>query len=160
MGLSDNLEGIVLGERTRWVVAGVQDYETYFRNVGHLLEGSEAILYLEGTATAPDVRTFLEQNAIAPVQKVYPGTVWPTPSVFHLPATSVILRRLADLAHDRPTMEIADHCHFYITEGMVLQWFDACDVDCPLGIGSEISEEKVREFCRHAGASYSEYKSR
>jgi hypothetical protein len=160
MGLDYNLEGIVLGERTRWVVNGVRDYETYFRNVDHLLPTSQAILYLEGVAIAPEVRSFIEKHATAPVHKVYPGTVWPKPSVFHLPATAEVLRGLAELAHDRPTLEMADHCHFYTSQGMVLQWYDALDDDCPLGVGPEISEDRLQEFCRRAGATYTEYKSR
>jgi len=62
MGLSDNLEGIVLGERTRWTVTGVQDYETFFRTVDALLPTSAAILYLEGVAIATEVRTYYEQQ--------------------------------------------------------------------------------------------------
>ena len=160
MELFDDLNGIALGERTRWVVTGIQDYETFFRSVNSLLPDSTAILYLEGVAIAPDVRHFLEQHAIAPVQKVYPGTVWPVPSIFHLPASAEVFVALAKLACDRPTLEVADHCHFYTANGMILQWYDACDDDCPLGVGSDIPENNVQEFCRRTGTTYGEYKSR
>jgi hypothetical protein len=158
MGPFNNLEGIVLGERTRWVVTGLQNYETFFRNVDCLMPNSRTFLYLEGVAIAPDVRTFLELHAIDAVRKVYPGTVWPTPSVFHLPVTHELMRELAELAKDRTTLEIADHCHFYTSDGIILQWYDACDDDCPLGVGSEIPEDKVQEFCCRAGATYDEFK--
>jgi hypothetical protein len=57
--LFNDLDGIVLGEPTRWVITGLHEYEPFFRNVGHLLPDPTTILYLEGVAIAPDVRSFL-----------------------------------------------------------------------------------------------------
>jgi len=149
-------KGISLGEKTRWVIKGLSDYEPFFRNLEQLLPTSGATLYLEGVPT-PDVRKFLEGHSVAPGQEVLRGTIWPKPSIFHLPASAEVLRGLADLASHHAYPEIADHCHVYTKDGLILQWYDACDPGCPLGAGPTITEAKVMAFCDLAGAKYSAY---
>jgi hypothetical protein len=154
---SEKAKGISLGEKTRWVIKGLSEYEPFFRNLERLLPESGAILYFEGVATSPDVRKFLEEHSVAPGQEVLRGTSWPKPSIFHLPASAEVLSGLADLASHHAYPEIADHCHVYTNEGMILQWYDACDPGCPLGAGPTITEERVKAFCNLAGAKYSAY---
>lgn len=155
--MSDDSKGISLGKKTRWVIKGLAHYEPFFRNLEILLPESGAILYLEGVATSPDVRKFLEEHSVSPVQKVFRGTIWPKPSIFHLPATPDVLSGLADLASHHASPEIADHCHVYTNNGMILQWYDACDAECPIGAGPTITEERVKAFCERVGAKHSAY---
>jgi hypothetical protein len=157
MSTSEKAKGISLGEKTRWVMKGLSEYEPFFRNVERLLPESGAIIYFEGVATSPDVRKFLEEHSVAPEQEVLRGTSWPKPSIFHLPASPEVLSGLADLASRHAYPEIADHCHVYTKDGMILQWYDACDPGCPLGAGPTITEERVKAFCNLAGAEYSAY---
>jgi len=159
MGMFDNLKGIYLGEDTRWVVKGFREFESFFRHLDQLLPATAAIVYLEGPSIAADVRSFLEEHSVEPWHEVYPGTVWPKPSVFHLPASLEILRGLAELASHHAYPEIADHCHVYTRDGMILQWYDACDPECPLGIAQVITEEKVRAFCDLTKTEYCAYES-
>ena len=157
MSVSDNAKGISLGEKTRWVIKGLSDYEPFSRHLDRLLPESGAIIYLEGVATSPDVRKFLEEHSVAAGHEVLRGTIWPKPLILHLPASPEVVRGLADLASCHAYPEIADHCHVYTKDGMILQWYDACDPGCPLGAGPTITEESVKAFCELAGAKYSAY---
>ncbi len=150
-------KGICLGDETRWVVHGISDFAPYFRNLGRLLPDSGAVVYLEGVAISREVREYLEQHTVAAWHEVFRGTIWPKPSTFHLPATPEVLTGLADLASRHAYPEIADHCHVYTRDGMILQWYDACDTKCPLGVGPMVPEESVRAFCAHTGATYDAY---
>lgn len=149
--------GICLGNETRWVINGLSDFEAFFRNLGRLLPKAEAIVYFEGVSISPDVRDFFEKHSVTAWHEVRRGTIWPKPLIFHLPATQEILSSLADLASRHAYPEIADHCHVYVKGRMILQWYDACDKGCPLGVASEIPEENVKAFCDLTGASYTAY---
>jgi hypothetical protein len=157
MSTSEKAKGISLGENSRWVIKGLSDYEPFFRNLERLLPESGATIYFEGVAASPDVRKFFEEHSVTPGQEIVRGTIWPRPSIFHLPASPEVLSGLADLASHHAYPEIADHCHVYTTDGMILQWYDACDPGCPLGAGPTITEERVKAFCDLAGAKYSAY---
>src|SRR5260370_34542447 len=157
MSGSDDSKGISLGEKTRWVIRGLSEFEPFFRNLGRLLPGSAAVVYLEGVSISPDVLKFLEEHSAAPWHEVLRGTIWPKPSTFHLPASPEVLSHLADLASRHANTEIAEHCHLYTKDGMILQWYDACDAGSPLGAGPTIPEEPVKAFCDVTGAKYSAY---
>jgi hypothetical protein len=157
MSVSNKSKGISLGEKTRWVIKGLSDYEPFFRHLHRMLPESGAILYFEGIAIAPDVRKFLQEHSVGPAHEVLRGTIWPKPSIFHLPASPDVLRGLADLASHHAYPEITNHCHVYTKDGMILQWFDACDPGCPIGAGATITEESVKAFCDLAGAEYCTY---
>ena len=153
-------KGICLGDDTRWVVSGLSEFEPFFRDLSRLLPDSGAAIYLEGVSMAPDVRKFLEQHSIAAWHEVVRGTFWPKPLTYHLPASPEILGDLADLASRHAHSEIADHCHVYTRDGMILQWYDAGDPGCPLNVGASVPEDRLREFCALTGANYDTYKHR
>lgn len=132
MGASDNSKGISLGEQTRWVIKGLSEYEPFFRHLARLLPDSGAFLYLEDVSISSDVREFLEKHSVPACQEVLRGTIWPKPSIFHLLASSEVLGGLTDLASRHAYPEIADHCHVYTRDGMILQLYDACDPGCRL----------------------------
>jgi hypothetical protein len=159
MSASEETKGVELGEQTCWVINGLSDYQVFFRNLGCLLPTSGALIYLESTGISPDVRQYLEQHSVSPMQKVNRGTLWPKPSTFHIPVSPEVLMRLADFASCHAYPEIADHCHVYTNDGMILQWYDACDPGCPLGVGPTISEENVKTFCKLAHATYKPFKN-
>ncbi len=157
---ADKLKGLCLGEDTRWVITGLSNFEQFFRHLEGLLPGEPAVIYLEGVSISPDVRKFFEEHSIPPWHVVYPGTIWPKPSIFHLPASPKVLEGLTLLASSHMRPEIADHCHVYTKDGMILQWYDACCSDCPLGAGPTIPEDRVKMFCDLAGARYVAYTNR
>jgi hypothetical protein len=157
MSTSEPSQGIALGDATRWVVYGLSDFGTFFRGLARLLPDGAAMIYFEGTSISPAVRDFLTKQSAAGWHVVLRGTIWPTPAIFHVPASPDVLNRLAYLATHHANPEIADHCHVYTPERMVLQWYDACDPGCPLNVGSEIAEERVQVFCAFTGARYEAY---
>jgi hypothetical protein len=158
MSASDQNDGICLGDETRWVVNGLREFEPFFRNLDRLLPESGAVVYLEGVSISQDVHEFLKKHSITAWHEVVRGTIWPKPSIFHLPASREVLRGLADLASHHAYPEVADHCHVYTKDGMILQWYDACDAGCPLGVGPTVPEDSVRTFCAQSGATYNAYR--
>jgi len=157
MSSQDQSKGIVLGDRTRWVISGLSEFEPFFRHCELLLPQSPAIIYFEGVSIAPEVRAFFESRAVPAWHAVRAGTWWPKPSIYHLPATRDVLEMLADLALRHAYPEIADHCHVYTTEEMILQWYDACDPQMPLGAASIIPEQSVKAFCERTRTRYEAY---
>lgn len=158
MGLFDDLSGIQMGGRTRWVVHGIRDYFAFFTHLDLILPKSPSVIYFEGTTIAPDVRQFMEAHSIEPWHEAYPGTVWPKPLKFHLLVSPDVLNGLVDLAARHAYPEIADHCHVYTKDGMILDWYDACDPEMPIGLG-ETDEKDVRAFCAATQSEYCIYKA-
>ncbi len=78
------------------------------------------------------------------VAKVAYGTIWPKPSVFHLPATPEILQRLADITKSFATPEVASHFHVYRNQVVLLQCHDVFSL--PLLLSGEFAEERVKAF--------------
>lgn len=154
---TNQLNGICLGYETKWVVDGLSHLELFFQNLSGLISGQEAILYFEGTAISPDVHEFMAKHSVNGWHYVARGTISPEPLIFHLPATLEILSGLKKLASRHTYSEIADHCHVYNRKQMILQWYDACNADCPIGLSSDVSEANVRIFCKATGASYKPY---
>lgn len=146
-----------LGEKTRWVINGLTEFEPFFRNFARLLPDSVAFVYLEGVSISREVREFLVRHSVPAWHEVCRGTIWPKPSTFHLPATPEVLTGLADFAARHAYPEIADHCHVYTRDEMILQWYDACDLGCPLGVAATVPEDCVRAFCELVGATYHAY---
>jgi hypothetical protein len=160
MKTSDESDGICLGDETRWVINGISEFEPFFRNLTHLLPQVDSVVYLEGVSLPVDVRKFLEKNSISAWHEVFRGTIWPKPSMFHLLISPKILSDLAELASRHVNPEIADHCHVYTKAGMILQWYDACDPECPIGVGPDIPEANVKTFCNLTGATYTPHAAR
>jgi hypothetical protein len=159
MSKSDQRKGIRQGDKTRWVIEGLSEFEPFFRHLECLLPSSGAVVYLEGVCISGAVRRFLDIHKVPPLHEVVRGTIWPAPSTFHLPATSIVLSGLAELSAHHATPEIADHCHVYTRDEMILQWYDACDLRCPLGVAGVVPEECVAAFCGLAGATYHAFKN-
>jgi len=86
----EEMHGIALGLQTRWVVSGVSDPAKFFTALTPLLQPN-SLLYLEGTSFSPALRTLLEEIQINPTKRVKGGTVWPRPSIFHIPSTPEVL---------------------------------------------------------------------
>src|SRR5688572_19016273 len=108
MSASNHGNGICLGDRTRWVIKGLSEFEAFFRNLDRLLPNSGAVVYLEGVSIAPEVHEFLKQHSVEAWHQVVRGTIWPKPSIFHVPATPAVFNGLADLASRHAYPVIAD----------------------------------------------------
>lgn len=145
-------QGISLNRRSAWwELKGVQDVPTFLRCLGKLF-GENAVLYLEGTSIADDVQAFLRTRAAATTRHAAMGTIWPRPSVFHMPLTAENLAGLADLAEHHAEPEICDHLHVYQGETV---WLEAHDFpNDSVSVSGEVSEDQLKAFCVALGCEY------
>lgn len=146
------LKGVSLGHDAYWQVGGKVELPSLLRALPNLVP-QNAILYLEGGTPPQEVRTFLDAYCVPEVTHLAMGTIWPRPHVFHLPATSENLGRLADLAAECSAFEVAIHLHVYEQNKVLLEWYDAFGED-PMYLRRDISEEKVRMFCSELALQY------
>jgi hypothetical protein len=138
-----------------WEVAGRRlDQAEFFHALSPLLAGHDAILFLEGSAHPPAIRTFLEANSVPARAKVALGTIWPRGARFHLPATIAVLGELGDLAETCAAPEICNHLHLYDAEGVLLQWYDA--FGGPFYVSQVVSRESLDAFCSRLNTSFKE----
>jgi hypothetical protein len=89
----------------------------------------DAILYLEGTSFAPEIRDFLSSRHAPQSREVAPGTILPRPETFHLPLTGTNLADLRALAEQHAEPEVTDHLAVYRRDELLLSAYDAGDGD-------------------------------
>lgn len=91
---------------------------------------ADAIVYVEGVAFADDVRAALVALPAAPEalrRADLRGTLWPSPSSFHLPVSSGVLAVLRDLEKRHATPEVCAHLAVYRGQEIVALAHDAGD---------------------------------
>jgi hypothetical protein len=137
----------------RWEIGGIRQAHAFFEALVDFLP-LPTYLCFEGTSIAPDVRTLLEANTVAPAMQIRAGTLWPKPSVFHVLANESLLQKLASLASRHAEPEICDHFHAYNNARGLLQWYDA--FSDPLLVDETIPEVAVQRFCSKLGVRYSQ----
>lgn len=84
-----------------------------------------AVLYLEGTSIAPEIRAFLEAHRAEESQRVVLGTSWPRPKTYHLPLTRSNLSQFRELAKKHSEPEICDHVVVYLGDEVLWYAYDA-----------------------------------
>jgi hypothetical protein len=103
---------------------------------------ADSVLYLEGTSIAPAVKAYLEERPAPARRRIWRGTLWPRPAVFHLPVSHVQgLRALAE-RHAEP--EICDHLAVYHDDRLLLTAYDAGFGEVYLA--RSLPEETIRRF--------------
>jgi hypothetical protein len=143
--------------RPGWVLAGIRDAESFFRSL-HRLVPPAACLVLEGTSIAPDVSQLLQSTAIAPRRSIPAGTILPSPTTYHVPASASLLTALADLAAKHAGPELCDHLHLYDDRRGILQWYDAFEL--PMLVDDSIPEDDIRRLCEVLRATYRRWRPR
>jgi hypothetical protein len=135
-----------------WEVAGQGlDRAAFFRALAGLLPERLSLL-LEGGAHPALLREFLEAHAMPPEADVEVGPMHPRAPAFHIPATSSVLRDLAQLAGQCASEELCDHLHLFTRAGIVLQWYDA--FRAPLYVAKSVPRERLETFCAELHTSY------
>lgn len=138
-------------ERNHWETSGAQEFPTLLRALQGLLP-SDAILYFEDGSPRGDLKPFLERVSVPePVHLAY-GTIWPSPRVFHVPATDENLATLAELSEHCAEPELAIHFHVYVESEVLLEWHDAFSQ--PMLLSGRFSETEVKRFCEELSMSY------
>lgn len=161
MGLFAKLFGAVSGGEMRgirlnvtrpfWEVSGNTDFPSLLAALADLLPG-ECVLYFEGGSPSKELAQFLQEHSVPEPAHVAYGTIWPRPSVFHIPAAAANLSSLADLMRSRAYQELAIHFHAYRDQTVLLEWHDAFSQ--PMLLAGEFPEEQIRGFADRLGMSY------
>ncbi len=134
-----------------WQIFGIKRAVDFFSALTGFLP-FPLYLCFEGTSISSDVAALLASNAVAPTLQISPGTIWPTPIVFHVLATEQFVRELAALAARHAEPEICIHFHAYKDGHILMQWHDAFDL--PLLIDESIAETSLQSFCKKLGVEY------
>lgn len=161
MGLLAKLFGAVSREemngirlvttRPFWELSGKTDFPSLLPALAALLPQG-CVLYFEGGSPSGELAQFLRAHAVPERAHVVYGTIWPRPSVVHVPATSVTITRLAELMRSRASPELAVHFHVYRDQTALLEWYDAFDQ--PVGLAGLFSEDQVRRYAERLGMQY------
>ena len=115
---------LVLDENDAVTIGYVTNFYTLLRAIDEAMP-KYAVLYLEGTAVAPDVASFLESRRAPNPRQISPNTLWPKPKAFHLPLAGDNLAELRKLAAQHAPPEVADHLVVYYNEAVYLWAHDA-----------------------------------
>jgi len=147
------MAGIMLDMRNCWEVTKIKGVQAanFFRTLVEMAP-EYSIFCLETTAAVDEVKEFLEANKMPPVRKVQLGTLWPKPSVYHIPLNEQTMQQMAQLAVNFAMPEICDHIHIYNESLVLLEWFDAFWQ--PMYISKKIPENSIKSFCEKIGCDY------
>jgi hypothetical protein len=122
------LRGIEIPEDDRLPLGSFCDLYRLLRAIQEAIPPG-AILYVEGTTIAPEVRDLLAEREIEPDVQPTLGTICPTPARFHFPLVSGNLGDLRRLAERHAEPEVCDHLVVYAGEDVLLDAYDAGDGD-------------------------------
>jgi hypothetical protein len=117
-------EGISLNEHEAINLGRVRDLEALLRGIEDAMP-QDAVLYVEGTSIASEVKDFLSANATSPTAFVTRGTAWPRPKSFHIPVTPALVGRLREFAECHAAPEMCDHLVVYRDGEVLLSAYDA-----------------------------------
>jgi hypothetical protein len=105
----------------------------------------DAILCLEGYATAPAVRGFLRRRAASGPRELVPNSN-ARAETFHLPLSDGNLRELRTIAEDHLRFEVASHLAVYRGDEVLLWAHDAGDGSVQLALSlPDATIERFRE---------------
>jgi len=151
--LSDEeMAGITLDMSACWEVAkGRKDCQICFRELPKLFPPGST-LCIEGTSIADDVKSYLDSHRVEQITKVHLGTIWPRPSVYHVPCDEQTLSGLMKLANNHAEPELADHLYVYKNQEVLFTWNDA--FSDPIYISKKVPEDKVKTFCTAVKSTY------
>lgn len=148
----EEMSGIHLDtQHPYWEVSGESDFPSLFTALPVLLLDG-CILYFEGGSTSGELLEFLRAHEIPERTHVAYGTIWPKPSVFHVPAIPETLQRLTELTRSCASPELADHFHVYADQTVLLEWHDVFDQ--PMLLSGVFPEQRVRTFAEKLHMSY------
>jgi hypothetical protein len=137
--------------RTHWELECPHDLASLFLALdGWLPEGS--FVYLEDYVPSAEIEAFFRANAVPERVHLAMGTIWPRPRVVHLPASSTVLTRLADMAERYATVYIAIHLHAYCGDEVLVQGYDILAQE--LWLPPTLSEARVAELAERLGVKY------
>jgi hypothetical protein len=115
---------LILKEADAREIGYVTDLYKLLRAIDEAMP-KDAVLYLEGTAIASDVASFLNSRDARDRREIKAHTLWPKPQVFHIPLAGDNLAEFRNLAENHAEPEVADHLVVYRGEDVLLWAHDA-----------------------------------
>jgi len=129
---------------SHWQVFGAFKAETFFRALKLVLP-DDARLYFEGTSISKDVSAFYSSRSVQPNIIVKRSTLFPKPSIFHLPFDQDVVESLCSLSLSHAEPELFDHFKAYTGNTVLLAMHEFAG-DEPIVISESISEAKIKAF--------------
>ncbi len=135
----------------QWQVAGVTDPERFFSALLRLVS-PDALLFLEGGAHPPRLRSFLEAQNVTVAWRPALGTLWPATPYFCVRVHPEVVDELVALVRSLSSPEVCDHLHVFMGDRILVSGYDA--FSDPFYVSGDVSEQKLKEFCATASCSY------
>ena len=132
-----------------WKTSGSYDFVQFLSAVSYLLT-TDSILYFEGVSISKDVMKFFETNKVSPRVRIESGTLFPKPSMFHLPYNSESVDQLRALSRVHAQPELFDHLMAYEDNSIILAAHDFGG-NGPIYISESRSEQSVQAFAYALG---------
>jgi hypothetical protein len=145
-------DGIDLDSPERWVIEGLEDPNSFFRQLDKLIPAG-TILYFEGCDIHPEVIRFYEAHRAPNAVCVVRDTIFPVPDTFHVATTPEILEGLIALLRQYPVEECFHHVKAYRDEKLVFTFHDAFDGSAFM-VSDRVPEASIRAFCSATGATF------
>jgi hypothetical protein len=134
-----------------WELSGATDFPPVLEALADLLPHG-CVLYFEGGSPSGELAQFLRENSVSERAHIAYGTIWPKPSVYHVPVTTATITRLANLMRSHCSPELAVHFHVYRNQTILLEWHDAFNQ--PMRLAGRFPEDQVRSFAERLGIRY------
>jgi hypothetical protein len=143
------LSGLTLAADDALEVPAPRDLARLIRACGVMPAGS--VLYLEDGVHPPDLRQFLAAHQLANPTKLAPHTIWPRPSVHHVPLTVSTINYLAGYSETVAGPEVCIHLVVYREDRVLVSAPDA--PGDPVLVNRHLPDEIVRAFAELLGFS-------
>jgi hypothetical protein len=146
---SEELSGLTLAADDALEVPPPRDLALLIRACGVMPVGS--VLYLEDGVHPADLAQFLAAHQVANPTKLAPGTIWPRPSVHHVPVNASTINYLARYAETVAGPEVCIHLAVYHEDRVLVSAHDA--PGDPVLVNRHLPDEIVRAFAELLGFS-------
>jgi hypothetical protein len=108
-----------------------------------------SVLYLEDGVHPPDLQRFLAENHVVNPTKLAPHTIWPRPTVHHVPVNAGTIDYLASYAKTVAGPEVCIHLAVYKDDRVLVQATDA--PGDPVLINRHLPDDIIAAFARRLG---------
>jgi hypothetical protein len=143
----EELSGLTLAAEDALEVPAPRDLARLIRACGVMPDGS--VLCLEDGVHAPDFAQFLAANRVANPSKLALQTLWPRPSVHHVPVNASTIDYLAAYAATVAGPEVCVHLAVYHDDRVLLSAPDA--PGDPVLLNRHLPEEIIERFVQQLG---------
>jgi hypothetical protein len=137
---------VVYAAAPYWEITAPKDGAAFMRALPNLLP-ADAVLCIEGTAVAAEVRAVLLRHKVVPDVRLARDTILPRSTLFYFRMTAAAIADVAALFEKHSAPEIGDHLKAF-QAGIVLLWWHDAFYDYPLAVSAQLPEVQIKAFCR------------